>query len=180
MESTSRLTNTIIRTVISSDIPLLHSLLFAPLSSQVYPSPPVLVNLPDTKGWSAIHHCAAAENPSIPILDALYCAGAVPLFTTHEHWTPLHCFAQSVHRNLNDRPELRISLYQFINHLVHDLRTPLAARDKEDETCIHIAAEKGTCIEVLVLLLDCDASGIIRELRNSRGCVHFLSLGNHS
>ncbi|KAJ6577459.1 ankyrin repeat-containing domain protein [Mycena capillaripes] len=170
VESTSRLTSTIIRSVISSDIPLLHSLLFAPSSqTQLYPSPPVLVNLPDTKGWSAIHYCAAVENPSIPILDALYCAGAVPLFTTHERWTPLHCFAQSAPRPFHDCPELRISLYQFINHLVYDLRTPLAARDKQDETCIHIAAEKGNSIEVLVLLLDCDTSGTVRELRNSRG-----------
>ncbi|KAJ7352365.1 hypothetical protein DFH08DRAFT_85230 [Mycena albidolilacea] len=161
-EFTSRFTNTIIQSVMSSDVASLHSLLFSQSS-------PVLVNIPDPKGWSAIHYCAIAEHPSIPILDALYCAGAVPLFTTHEHWTPLHCFAQSVRRLPHDRPELRIALYQFINHLVHDLRTPLAARDKEDETCIHIAAEHGKCIEVLVLLLDCDASGVVQELRNARG-----------
>ncbi|KAF8207075.1 hypothetical protein K438DRAFT_1755792 [Mycena galopus ATCC 62051] len=159
----------VIQSVISSDIAFLHSLLFVP-SSQPLSSSPVLVNLPDTKGWSAIHYCATAEYPSIPILDALYCAGAVvPLFTTHEHWTPLHCFAQSTPLLPHDRPELRIALYHFIHHLVHDLRSPLAARDRDDETCIHIAAEKGQCIEVLVLLLDCDTSGAVRELRNGRG-----------
>ncbi|KAJ6466526.1 hypothetical protein C8R47DRAFT_37538 [Mycena vitilis] len=175
-ESTARPTDKVIRAVVSSDVALLRSLLFAPFTAtssqpQLYSSSsPVLVNLPDAKGWSAIHHCAAAAQPSIPTLDALYCAGAVPLFTTHEHWTPLHCFAQSPHRRLShDRPELRIALYHFINHLVHDLRTPLAARDKEDETCIHIAAERGNCVEVLALLLDCDTSGAVRELRNSRG-----------
>ncbi|KAF7330250.1 E3 ubiquitin-protein ligase XBAT33 [Mycena venus] len=174
-ESSSHLTNIIIQSVVSSDVPSIHSLLFAPSipsssQPQLYPlSSPVLVNLPDSKGWSPIHYCATAEYPSIPILDALYCAGAVPLFTTHEHWTPLHCFAQSARHLPHDRPELRVSLYQFIHHLVNNLRTPLAARDKEDETCIHIAAEKGKCIEVLVLLLDCDTSGTVRELRNARG-----------
>ncbi|KAJ6570099.1 hypothetical protein DFH09DRAFT_982615 [Mycena vulgaris] len=175
-ESISRLTNTIIQSVMSSDVAFLHSLLFSPSippSSQpeLYPmSSPVLVNLPDANGWSPIHHCAAAQSPSLSILDALYCAGAVPsLFTAAEHWTPLHCFAQSARRFPHDRPDLCVSLYQFINHLVHDLRTPLAARDKQDETCIHIAAERGTCIEVLILLLDCDASSTVRELRNARG-----------
>ncbi|KAJ7039657.1 hypothetical protein C8F04DRAFT_1086121 [Mycena alexandri] len=170
-ESSSRLTATLIQSVVSSDVASLHSLLFirpTPASSQSQSA--VLVNLPDTNGWSAIHYCASAEYPSIPVADALYCAGAVTsLFTAQEHWTPLHCFAQSLRRFPTDRPELRISLYHFINHLVHDLRTPLAARDKQDETCIHIAAEQGTSIEVLALLLDCDTSGTVRELRNARG-----------
>ncbi|KAJ7760727.1 hypothetical protein DFH07DRAFT_430276 [Mycena maculata] len=174
-KTTTRLTKTIIQSVTSCDVAFLHSLLFSPAipassQPQLYPmSSPVLVNLPDAKGWSAIHHCAAAEYPSIQILDALYCAGAVPLFTTHEQWTPLHCLAQTVHRLPRDRPELTLSLYQFLAHLVHDLRTPLAARDKQDETCIHIAAERGSCIEVLMLLLDRDTSGAVRELRNARG-----------
>ncbi|KAJ7650762.1 hypothetical protein FB45DRAFT_1077911, partial [Roridomyces roridus] len=166
-------TKTIIESVKNADVAFLHSLLFAPSipassQSSLYPlSSPALVNLPDARGWSAIHHCAAAEYPSVQILDALYCAGAVPLFTTHEHWTPLHCFVQTSRRPGPSRPaEL---LYQFLAHLVHDLRVPLAATDKDDETCIHIAAEKGTCIEVLILLLDCDTSGSVREMRNSRG-----------
>lgn len=176
-KSTARLTNTIIQSVMSCDVAFLHSLLFAPSISassqpELYPmSSPVLVNLPDTKGWSAIHYCAAAEFPSIDILDALYLAGAVPLFTTLEHWTPLHCLAQAPRHLPGYRPELSASLYQFLAHLVHDLRAPLAARDKQDETCIHIAAERGTCIEVLILLLDCDTSGTVRELRNARGYV---------
>ncbi|KAJ6608679.1 hypothetical protein B0H10DRAFT_1815316 [Mycena sp. CBHHK59/15] len=174
-ESTARLTNTIVQSIHSSDVAFLHSLLFSPAipassQSQLYPmSSPVLVNLPDAKGWSPIHYCAAAEYPSIDILDALYCAGAVSLFTTDEHWTPLHCFAQAARRLPHDRSGLCISLCQFITHLVHDLRAPLAARDKQDETCIHIAAETGNCIEMLILLLDCDTTGAVRELRNARG-----------
>ncbi|KAJ7717682.1 ankyrin repeat-containing domain protein [Mycena metata] len=169
-ESSSRLTATLIQSVLSSDVATLHSLLFERATPPSQSQSVVLVNLPDTNGWSAIHYCASVEYPSISIVDALYCAGAVTsLFTAEEHWTPLHCFAQSLRRLPHARPDLRISLYQFINHLVHDLRTPLAARDKQDETCIHIAAERGTCIEVLALLLDCDTSGTVRELRNARG-----------
>ncbi|KAK7032797.1 E3 ubiquitin-protein ligase XBAT33 [Favolaschia claudopus] len=165
-EFISQRTDTLIHSVISSDTARLHSLLFAPSQS---PSSVVLVNIPDAHGWSAIHYCATAEYPSISVLDALYCAGSVPsLFTTHEHWTPLHCFAQSNPRIPHDHPELLVALYQFAHHLVH-LGAQLAARDKDDESCIHIAAERGNCIEVLVLLLDCDVSGSVRELRNARG-----------
>ncbi|KAJ7086153.1 hypothetical protein B0H15DRAFT_845590 [Mycena belliarum] len=174
--STSRLTDTIIQSITTCDVAFLHSLLFSPSipacsQPELYPmSAPVLVNLPATKGWSPIHYCAAAESPSVDVLDALYCAGAVvSLFTTTEQWTPLHCFAQAARRLPRDRPDLCVALYQFVAHLVHDLGAPLAARDRDDETCIHVAAEHGTCIETLVLLLECDTSRAVRELRNARG-----------
>ncbi|KAF9029800.1 ankyrin [Hymenopellis radicata] len=94
--------------------------------------------------------------PSLDILNALYYAGAdVSLFTTHEHFTPLHCLARSSY------------IFQ------DDDRDPLAARDKEDETCIHIAAEHGSCINLLMILLDHDEHGQIRELRNSRAKPEF-------
>ena len=60
-------------------------------------------------------------------------------------------------------------LYDFTVHLISDLRAPLAARDKDDETCIHVAAERGMCMELLMIFLECDASGAVREMRNSRG-----------
>lgn len=64
----------------------------------------------------------------------------------------------------------RVSLlFSFISRLIRDFRTPLAARDKADETCIHIAAEHGSCINLLMILLDYDERGQVRELRNSRG-----------
>ena len=109
------------------------------------------------------------EYPSIPILDALYCAGAeVSLFTTHEHYTPLHILAQSSSLPV-EYSEHAMLLYHFAVHLICDLRAPLSARDKNDETCIHIAAEHGNCINLLMIFLDCDTTGCIRELRNSRG-----------
>jgi ankyrin repeat protein len=107
--------------------------------------------------------------PCIDILDALYCAGAeVALFTTHEHFTPLHILAKSALVS-SDEPEEAESLYHFAVHLIRDLRAPLSAKDKNDETCIHVAAEHGHSIDLLALFLEFDVTGSIRDLRNSRG-----------
>lgn len=174
-QATSRLTDTLISSVISSDVSFLRSLLFSPVipsssPSALYPmSAPVLVNRPDSNGWSPIHHCVDAELPCIDILDSLYCAGAdIALFTTHEHLTPLHILARSASLTCKNS-EAASALYHFIVHLIHDLRAPLSARDKKDETCLHIAAEHGICIKLLIVLLEFDATGGVRELRNSRG-----------
>ncbi|PPQ95745.1 hypothetical protein CVT26_015871 [Gymnopilus dilepis] len=178
-ESTSRLTNTLISCIQSSDLTFIHSLLFSPAVQatsppDLYPmSVPVLVNLPDANGWSLIHHCVAASQPSIEILDALYCAGAdVSLFTANEQQqSPLHILARTAKAPSNSEEE-RL-LRDFVLHLIHDLRAPLSARDKEDETCLHIAAEHGHSSELLRLFLDCDSNGNIRELKNSRGLTPF-------
>ncbi|KAF5379780.1 hypothetical protein D9615_005707 [Tricholomella constricta] len=174
-QATSRLTDTLISSIASSDLSFLRSLVFSPAlpSSSppaLYPmSAPILVNRPDANGWSPIHHCVAAPLPCIDMLDALYCAGAeVALFTTYEHFTPLHILAQSA-RMSSENKEHALSLYNFIVHLIRDLRAPLSARDKNDETCIHLAAEHGNCINLLMVLLDFDTTGSIRELRNARG-----------
>ncbi|KAJ7436645.1 hypothetical protein B0H11DRAFT_2364214, partial [Mycena galericulata] len=167
-KSTSVPPNAIIQSVLTSDIASLHTLLFSHFESPQVKKSPILVNLPDEKGWSSIHYCAAAHEPCIQIHDTLHCAGAVViLFTTHEGWTPLHCLVQS-ERKVKARPEF-VSLHRFVTHIVRDLGAPLEACDKEGETCIHIAAEKGTCVETLRLLLACDSSGTVRELPNSRG-----------
>jgi ankyrin repeat protein len=132
-------------------------------------SAPVLVNRPDAHGWSPIHRCVSVEHPCIQVLDALYCAGAeVSLFTTNEHYTPLHILAKSA-KLPAEHSDYTLLLHQFTVHLICDLRAPLSARDKDDETCIHIAAEHGNCINLLMIFLEFDANGRIRELRNSRG-----------
>ncbi|KAG2107132.1 ankyrin repeat-containing domain protein, partial [Suillus cothurnatus] len=145
-------TDSVVQAVLAADLSVLYPLL---LSQSFEPSPldpgPILVN----------------------ILDALYRAGAdVSLFTTGEHYTPLHCFARLA-RVCDDIPESPQLLYQFAIHLIRDLRAPLAAPDKHDETCIHVAAEHGECLDVLLALLDCDTTGTIRNLRNSRGLTAF-------
>ncbi|KAG2037717.1 hypothetical protein BDR03DRAFT_896598 [Suillus americanus] len=173
-ESISFITDSVVQAVLAADLSVLYPLLF---SQSFEPSPldpgPILVNVPDLEGWSAIHYCVSVPNPSIEILDALYRAGAdVSLFTTGEHYTPLHCFARLA-RAYDDLPESPQLLYQFAIHLIRDLRAPLAAPDKHDETCIHVAAEHGECLDVLLALLDCDTTGTIRNMRNSRGLTAF-------
>lgn len=174
-EATTRLTNTLVSSIRASDLAFIHSLLFSPSvptssPSDLYPmSVPVLVNLPDSNGWSLIHHCAANKEPSLDILDALYCAGAdVSLFTLHEQQTALHILAHYACTS-TITPDRTHSFCDFALHLIQDLRAPLAARDKNDETCIHIAAEHGNSVDLLILFLTCDTNGAIREFKNSRG-----------
>jgi ankyrin repeat protein len=159
----------LISSISSGDLSAIHSLLFSSFMlsslSSSSSSSSILVNQPDSKGWGPIHHCVAALAPSSKILDALYCAGGdVSLFTTHEQQTPLHILARSF-----QSADLPHSLATFILHLVLDLRAPLSARDKNDETCIHIAAEHGVSPGLLMLLLQCDESGTVRKMKNSRG-----------
>lgn len=102
-------------------------------------------------------------------VDALYHAGAdVSLFTTLEHYTSLHCLARKEHACTH-------SLYLFAVHLIRDLHAPLNAKDRQDETCIHIAAEHGECIDVLIAFLDCDQTCAVRNSRNSRGYVALIN-----
>ena len=169
-ESLSRITDSIVNAVLSSDFSLIYALLFSPQSFEPSPleSGPILVNVPDTEGWSVIHYCASVPNPSIEILDALYRAGAdISLFTTWEHYTPLHCLARL--GRVTNASDSAHALYRFAVHLIRDLHAPLSARDRNEETCIHVAAEHGECIDVLYAFLDCDPTGSYRNLRNSRG-----------
>ncbi|KAF8434088.1 hypothetical protein L210DRAFT_3454250 [Boletus edulis BED1] len=161
-ESLSRITDSIVNAVLTADLSLIYTLLFSPENG------PILVNVPDAEGWSAIHYCASVPNLSIEILDALYRAGAdVSLFTTWEHYTPLHCLARL--GRVTDASNSSQLLYRFAVHLIRDLHAPLSARDRNEETCIHLAAEHGDCIDVLYAFLDCDPTGSYRNLRNSRG-----------
>lgn len=169
-ESLSRNTDSLVNAVLTGDLSSIYALLFSPQSFE--PSPrengPVLVNIPDPEGWSSVHYCVSVPNPSIETLDALYRAGAdVSLFTTWEHYTPLHCFGRLA--RVTDASNSAQLLYRFAVHLIRDLHAPLSARDKNEETCIHLAAEHGECIDVLYAFLDCDPTGLYRNLRNSRG-----------
>ena len=158
-QDTLRSTDAVVSAILAFDLHKLKALLSSPSS----PSPPVLVNIPDRIGWSPIHYCTASTRLSTEILDTLYNAGAdMSLFTPSEHYTPLHCLAKSAHSTT-------CSLFLFTVHLVRDLHAPLGARDKNNETCIHIAAEHGESIDILQALLDCDKSGTVRNLHNSRG-----------
>ncbi|KAJ8072200.1 hypothetical protein PM082_015758 [Marasmius tenuissimus] len=148
-------TASLLKAVVSSDVSSLESWI-----SSSRTLTPALINHPDSHGWSAIHHCCSARELSREILDSLYCAGAeVSLFTSKEHYTPLHCLAFSSSEDV----------YDFAVHLIRDLRAPLSATDKQGATCMHIAAEHGTSVGLLKAFLECDTTGRIREMRDSNG-----------
>ncbi|KAF9815617.1 hypothetical protein IEO21_04477 [Rhodonia placenta] len=134
LRGSARPTETLVQAVITADLQQLRSLLFSPRPSSIGSTlgdTPVLVNLPDSTGWSPIHYCVSAERPSVEVLDILYRAGA--------------------------------------DHLVSDLRAPLAARDSNGNTCLHIAAQYGKSVDVVAALLACDPSGTIADMRNANG-----------
>ncbi|KAG7089927.1 hypothetical protein E1B28_011559 [Marasmius oreades] len=151
-----RSTASLLQAVVSSDVDSVKSL----LSHSSNASTPILINQPDSYGWSPIHHCSSARNLSREILDSLYCAGAdVSLFTSKEHYTPLHCLAFSSSDDV----------YDFAIHLIRDLRAPLSATDRQGATCIHIVAEHGSNVDLLRAFLECDTTGRIREMRDNNG-----------
>lgn len=169
-------THALLEAVSSSRPQTLHSLLFPTNCVADAPSPlNYLINIQDSRGWSPMHHCAWAAKPSIEVMDLLYLASAdVSLPTASEFYTPLHCLAMSSSRPRD--PIDAAMLYSFAVHLIRDLRAPLASQDRNGETCIHIAAEHGHNIDVLLAFLDCDAKSTVREIRNSRGYVSSLAL----
>lgn len=60
-------------------------------------------------------------------------------------------------------------LYAFVVHLVRDLGAPLDAIDERGNTCLHVAAQNGSCLDILMALLECDEDGSVRKIRNADG-----------
>ncbi|KAI0671574.1 hypothetical protein C8Q78DRAFT_972854 [Trametes maxima] len=163
----AKATSSLIRAVCTGDVLSLHQHLFLNLHRT-----PVLVNRLDSQGWSPLHYCVCAENLSLEVLDALFLAGAdTSLYTSSRHGTSLHCLARDASHPPND--DQVPHLHAFVRHLVVDLRAPLSAQDENGETCIHVAAEHGQSVEVLLALLSCDFRGVVREMVNSRGLTAF-------
>jgi hypothetical protein len=136
------------------------------------------VNAPDSEAWSPIHYCASLKQPSIEVLDILYCAGAdVSLFSKTGNCTPLHCLARRKRGPdaLRDQAS-NDALYRFVVHLVRNLRAPLQAWDHNNETCVHVAAEHGDSAEVLRAMLDSDTEHTVSDMRDSRGYVNLYFL----
>ncbi len=165
----SKTTASLIRAVHTGDVLSLYQHLY---QSQ-HPAS-ILVNRLDSHGWSPLHYAVCTDNLSIEILDALFLAGAdTSLYTASHHGPPLHCLARKA---LDPVGDMQVShLHAFVKHLVVDLRAPLSAQDDNGDTCIHVAAEHGQSLEVLLALLSCDSRGVIREIKNSRGYASNLS-----
>jgi ankyrin repeat protein len=167
----SHFVHTLVETISSGKPEAVQFLLFPPPSSpqSVNPtSPDYLINAHDARGWSPTHYCVSSLSPTREILDSLYLAGAdISLPTAGDLHTPLHRLALTPCQPL-DALDAGL-LYSFSVHLIRDLRAPLGAQDRNGETCIHIAAERGASVDVLSAFLDCDPKSIVREIRNSRG-----------
>ncbi|TBU32520.1 ankyrin [Dichomitus squalens] len=159
----SRSTEALIRAVAGSDLTAIYQVLF-PASHRTT----VLVNRLDSQGWGPLHYCVTSQAPSIEVLDALFLAGAdTSLYTSSNHGTPLHCLVRNAQAPLGSLQAAR--LHVFIRHFIRELRAPLAATDEDGETCLHVAAEHGKSVEVLLALLACDVRHTVREMRNARG-----------
>ncbi|KAI9463338.1 hypothetical protein BJY52DRAFT_1254826 [Lactarius psammicola] len=168
-------TDALVSAIVSSDMPRLYSLLSHLSIGSSLEGVLSLVNAPDAEAWSPIHYCASLKQPSIEVLDILYCAGAdVSLFSKTGNYTPLHCLARRKRGPdaLRDQAS-NDSLYRFVLHLVRNLRAPLQALDDNNETCVHIAAEHGDSAEILRAMLDSDLDHSVSEMRNSRGLTPF-------
>ncbi|RDX57555.1 ankyrin [Lentinus brumalis] len=163
----TRSTAALIRAIADGDVPSIYQVLF-PATHRTT----VLVNRLDSHGWGPLHHCVCSPNPSVEIIDALFLAGAdTSMYTASRHGTVLHCLARKAQHPVN--PTQRDRLHIFVHHLIRELRAPLAATDENGETCIHVAAECGQTMEVLLALLACDTRNTVREMKNSRGLTAF-------
>jgi ankyrin repeat protein len=105
------------------------------------------------------------RTPSFAIIDALYAAGADINLLTASQRSPLQILVDTAEPT---SPEENYALRSLVRHLVQDLQASILRRDEQMETCLHLAAERGSCREVLEALVSCDVGGTARELRNKR------------
>lgn len=129
-----------------------------------------VINRLDEFGFAPIHHAMMARTPDAAVVDALYYAGADINLLTSSRKSALHILAEyAAPKNATER----YALYSLVRHLVQDFRISLRHRDEQSETCLHVAAERGTCREILEALVECDDGGLVREFKNNRKCVIF-------
>jgi hypothetical protein len=110
------------------------------------------------------------RTPDVAVVDVLYYAGADVNLLTSSRKSALHILAECA---APITPEDRYALHSLVRHLIHDFRISLRHRDEQSETCLHVAAERGACREILEVLVECDDGGLVREFKNNRRCVIF-------
>jgi hypothetical protein len=136
-----------------------------PFSPDIHTSQYSIINLLDESGFAPIHHAMKCRTPNFAIVDALYAAGADTNLLTSSQKSPLQIFVNSA---VPASPEENHTLYLFVRHLIQDLQASILHRDGQMETCLHLAAEHGSCREVLEALVECDVGGTVRESKNKR------------
>ncbi|KAF9551108.1 hypothetical protein CPC08DRAFT_768782 [Agrocybe pediades] len=135
---------TLLKRIRSCDRPFLYPVpLPAVSSSRLHAlSVPPLVNYPDGNRWALIHHCAAVDQPSIDMLDALCRASAGIAHSVYRRvHTLLHVLVRSAKPDIEMSGDATYSLKTFTLHLNRELQATLGGWDKANETCIHDAAE---------------------------------------
>ena len=131
-----------------------------------------IVNRLDDFGFAPIHYAMMCYPPNFKLLDALFVAGADVNLLTSKCQSPLQVLVEyATVMSHHDGQAVQL----FVRHLIHDLRASIRYRDDQNETCLHAAAERGACREVLEAIVECDTEGAVREWKNKRGYVQPLN-----
>ncbi|KIM27459.1 hypothetical protein M408DRAFT_329928 [Serendipita vermifera MAFF 305830] len=170
----------LIRAVNSQDLSLLNACVQIIVSGASRPPSPIshppplravahysVINNLDEAGFAPIHHAMMSRSPNFAIIDALYAAGADMNLLTSSLKTPLEILVD-YYAVSSTSPEENYSLYLLVRHLIQDLQVSILHRDDQMETCLHRAAEHGSCRELLEALVESDVGGTARALKNKR------------
>lgn len=165
----------LIRAIDTQDLPLLNSCIQIVIDGASQPPSPnpgapstthySVINSLDDSGFGPIHHAMICRPPNFAIVDALYAAGADMNLLTSSLKTPLEIVIDYA---VSASPEENYCFYLLVRHLIQDLQASILHRDDQMETCLHRAAEHGSCREVLEALVECDVGGTVRALKNKR------------
>jgi ankyrin repeat protein len=103
--------------------------------------------------------------PNFAVVDALFQAGADVNLLTLTLRSPLQILAEYARPTGSEDCH---TLDLFVRHLIRDLGASLRYRDDQSETALHLAAEYGSCRELLEALVECDTDAVVREWKNKR------------
>lgn len=131
-------------------------------------STPLLLNRPDESGFAPLHFALSVQQPSIPIVNALYRSGADMNLRTSLGCGPLHILASAP--RIVDGQQAQ-TLRTTAMHLVQSLGTSLGLQDVDGNTCLHVAAQKGTSGLLVETFLQLDVDGELRKTVNHQGYV---------
>lgn len=170
----------LISAINTNDLRLLHASLdvvvrqgssFSSLVTRASNSLPYsILNKLDEFGFAPIHHAMFCRPPNFAIVDALFLAGADVNLLTSTLKSPLQILVEYARPAL---PEDNHTLHLLVRHLIQDLGASPRYRDSELETAMHLAAEHGSCRELLEALVEADSDAVIREWKNKRRSVFY-------
>lgn len=174
LPSLTSITRRLVSAILSGNETLVQTLLLPtpPLSHYAYEqepatsSSPLSVNRPDESGFAPLHFALSVQQPSIPIINALYRSGADMNLRVSLGCGPLHILASAP--RIVDGHQAQ-TLRTTAMHLVQSLGTSLSLQDVDGNTCLHMAAEKGTSGLLVETFLQLDVDGEMRKTVNHQG-----------